>query len=289
MKKEPILKSTLSQLHNYLPLSESRSSMTAQNSFHLHSNTTLESKNNNANQNIPRHVAIIMDGNGRWAANKDLPTIAGHRAGADTVRKIMHLAVERGIRYLTLYTFSTENWTRPKKWIEDLFGLLRHYLKNEISELKKSGVKLKVIGDVARLPQDIVNLIQQSEQETVENTKLTLILAISYGARDEMVHAVQRIAQKITNGELEVNEINADLISENLYTSEIPDPDLLIRTSGEKRLSNYLLWQLAYTEFVFSNACWPDFGDLEFNLALEEFSKRKRRYGDFTTYQPTIS
>lgn len=240
---------------------------------------------NNNSLKIPQHVAIIMDGNGRWAANKNLPTIAGHKAGAETVRRILKEAVNKNIKYLTLYTFSTDNWLRPKKWINDIFGLMKFYLKNELSELKKNDVKIKIIGDTSQLPKDLVRLINQAEIETSNNSKLTLILAISYGARDELVKAVQDIANKVVSKEINPADINKDMISNHLYTSNIPDPDLLIRTSGEQRLSNYLLWQLAYTEFVFTHTFWPDFTVEEFNLALDEFTKRNRRYGTISYYK----
>ena len=228
---------------------------------------------------VPVHVAFIMDGNGRWAKAKGLPTIAGHRAGAETGRRITERAAQLGIKYLTLYTFSSENWLRQKSWIDDLMGLIRWYLKNELKSLMKNGVRLRVIGQRDLLPPDIQTLIEQAEEQTQNNTTITVILALSYGARQELTYAMKRIAHKIAEGTLHAEEVTPALIEQNLYTAGIPDPDLLIRTSGEQRLSNYLLWQMAYTEFVFSPTFWPDFTADEFDQALQTYQHRQRRYG----------
>jgi undecaprenyl diphosphate synthase len=210
---------------------------------------------------LPSHVAIIMDGNGRWADQNKVSTISGHRIGAEATRKIVRHAATRGIKYLTLYAFSSENWLRPKGWVEELMGLLRYNLKNQIQELADNGVCLKVIGDRTRLPPDIVSLIEESEAKTSQNNQITLIMALSYGGRDEILFATKKIAEQVKEGSLSI------------------DPDLLIRTSGEKRVSNFLLWQMAYTEFVFSPTLWPDFSPDDFDQALETFQQRERRYG----------
>ncbi|MBM3468242.1 MAG: di-trans,poly-cis-decaprenylcistransferase [Alphaproteobacteria bacterium] len=228
---------------------------------------------------LPLHVAIIMDGNGRWADQNNVSTISGHRMGAEVTRKIVHHAALRGVKYLTLYAFSAENWLRPQGWIDDLMGLLRYNLKNQFQDLADNGVCLKVIGDRTKLPADIVSLIEKSESETANNDRLTLIVALSYGGRDEILFATKKIADQIKANTLEVEDISIDTFSNNLYTAGIPDPDLLIRTSGEERISNFLLWQMAYTEFVFSQTLWPDFSPEDFDQALEVYQKRERRYG----------
>jgi undecaprenyl diphosphate synthase len=228
---------------------------------------------------LPTHVAIIMDGNGRWARARSLPRVAGHRRGAESVRRAVTAAAELGIRYLTLFGFSSENWKRPSTEIDDLMGLLRHYLRGEIAELHKNGVRLKVIGDRAKLDPDIVTLIVNAETMTRDNAGLTLIVALSYGSRAELTAATRAIARAVKDGKLSADAIDEAVVEQHLLTSGIPDPDLLIRTSGEERLSNFLLWQSAYTELVFIDTLWPDFtkGDLE--NAIREFQRRERRYG----------
>lgn len=228
---------------------------------------------------LPRHVAIIMDGNGRWAEQNRVSTISGHRMGAEATRKIVQHAAARGIPYLTLYTFSSENWLRPQGWIDDLMGLLRYNLKSQVQELAENGVCLKVIGDRSKLPPDIVSLIEESEEKTSGNNRITLMIALSYGGRDEILLATKKVAEQVKVGTLKVEEITAEVFSHNLYTNGIPDPDLLIRTSGENRISNFLLWQLAYTEFVFSPTLWPDFSADDFDQALQTYQQRERRYG----------
>jgi undecaprenyl diphosphate synthase len=220
-----------------------------------------------------------MDGNGRWARARSLPRVAGHRRGAESVRRAVTAAAELGIRYLTLFGFSSENWKRPSTEIDDLMGLLRHYLRGEIAELHKNGVRLKVIGDRAKLDPDIVTLIVNAETMTRDNAGLTLIVALSYGSRAELTAATRAIARAVKDGKLSADAIDEAVVEQHLLTSGIPDPDLLIRTSGEERLSNFLLWQSAYTELVFIDTLWPDFtkGDLE--NAIREFQRRERRYG----------
>jgi undecaprenyl diphosphate synthase len=227
----------------------------------------------------PVHVAIIMDGNGRWAKARGLPRIAGHRRGAESVRRAVVAAAELGISYLTLFGFSSENWKRPHDEISDLMGLLRHYLRGEIAELHKQGVRVVVIGDRARLAPDIVTLIDNAETLTGGNTRLTLIVALSYGGRDDIVQATRRLADDVAAGRLQSKDIDETSLSGSLFTAGIPDPDLLIRTSGEQRISNFLLWQLAYTELVFIDTLWPDFGRADLERAISDFHGRERRYG----------
>ncbi len=228
---------------------------------------------------VPQHVAIIMDGNGRWAKSRGLPRVAGHKRGADAVRRAVKTAGELGVRYLTLFGFSSENWKRPLDEITDLMALLRNYLRSELAELHAQGVRVRVIGDRARLAPDIVTLIEQAERTTEANTKLDFVIALSYGARAEIARAARALAHAAKAGEIDPEMIGEADIAKHLYTSDIPDPDLLVRTSGEKRISNFLLWQSAYTEFVFLDVLWPDFDRAHFEAAIAEFSKRDRRYG----------
>jgi len=228
------------------------------------------------NLSIPKHVAIIMDGNGRWARARNLPTIQGHNAGAEAVKKTVRTAKKLGVQHLTLYTFSTENWKRPKLWISDFFKLMHHYLTEESNLFIEEQVKVHIIGDVSGFPK----LLQQQVQKLVEDTKnfqgLQVNIALGYGSRDEIMRAFKKImAQGIS-----LDAITEDLISQNLDTQGIPDPELLIRPSGEVRISNYLLWQLAYTELYFTSVLWPDFTEEHFIEAIKEFSKRDRRFGD---------
>ena len=227
----------------------------------------------------PVHVAIIMDGNGRWATARGLPRSAGHKRGAESVRKSVKGAILNGVSYLTLFGFSSENWKRPPDEIRDLMGLLRLYLKSEIKDLHKEGVRLLIIGDRVNLDKDIIEIIQSSEEMTKNNTRLTLIIALSYGGRAEILHAAKQIGEEIVQGNLQISDIDEDTLSERLFTKDIPDPDLLIRTSGEQRLSNFLLWQCAYTEFIFVDTLWPDFAEADFESAIKVFQNRERRYG----------
>jgi undecaprenyl diphosphate synthase len=227
----------------------------------------------------PAHVAIIMDGNGRWAKSRGLPRIAGHRRGAESVRRAITASAELGISYLTLFGFSSENWKRPSDEVNDLMGLLRHYLRGEIAELHQQGVRLKVIGDRARLATDIVTLIDNAEKLTRDNKRLTLIVALSYGGRDDIVRASRKLAEDVAAGRIQSKDIDETRLSSSLFTAGIPDPDLLIRTSGEQRISNFLLWQLAYTELVFIETLWPDFGRDDLEKAISDYHGRERRYG----------
>ncbi|MEO5335571.1 MAG: isoprenyl transferase [Magnetospirillum sp. WYHS-4] len=227
----------------------------------------------------PVHVAIIMDGNGRWARARGLPRVAGHRRGAEAVRTTIRAAVDSGVKYLTLYGFSSENWKRPASEVADLMGLLRLYLRNEIASLHEGGVCLRIIGDRTKLSDDIVTLIEDAERLTVDNRQLVLTMALSYGGRAEIACAARRLAEKVKAGELDPAAIDEDSFARHLFTEGLPDPDILIRTSGEKRISNFLLWQLAYTEFVFVDTLWPDFSQQDFRNALGEYRRRERRYG----------
>jgi undecaprenyl diphosphate synthase len=227
----------------------------------------------------PVHVAIIMDGNGRWAKSRNLPRSAGHKRGVEAVGKSVKGAISIGVSYLTLFGFSSENWKRPAEEIHDLMGLLRLYLNSEVKNLHKEGVKLLVIGDRKNLDKDIVKLIQTSEKLTQNNTCLTLIIALSYGGRAEIIYAAKCVVEDVVHGDLEISDIDEDVFSKRLFTANIPNPDLLIRTSGEQRLSNFLLWQCAYTEFVFLDTYWPDFAEIDFESAIKVFHNRERRYG----------
>ncbi|MBT4932104.1 MAG: isoprenyl transferase [Rhodospirillaceae bacterium] len=227
----------------------------------------------------PVHVAIIMDGNGRWAKNRNLPKVAGHKRGAAAVKTAIKSAIEAGVSYLTLYGFSSENWKRPSSEVKDLMGLLRFYLKSEISILHKEGVRFCVIGDRKRLDDDIVKLIDDAEKLTAANTRLILSIALSYGGRAEITEAARKLAERAKAGEIDVQDIDEDIFASSLYTGDIPDPDILIRTSGEQRISNFLLWQLAYAEFVFLDVLWPDFSKQDFDQAILSFHGRNRRYG----------
>lgn len=227
----------------------------------------------------PAHVAIIMDGNGRWAKMRHLPRVAGHRRGAEAVRRTLVAAVDLGIRYLTLFGFSSENWKRPAGEIDDLMGLLRHYLRGEIAELHQNGVRLRVIGDRTKLPPDIVTLIVNAEDLTAGNDRLNLAIALSYGGRAEIACAARRIAEAVAAGRLQPAAVDEACFASHLLTDGMPDPDLLIRTSGEQRISNFLLWQAAYAELVFTAKLWPDFDKSDLEEALREYHGRERRYG----------
>ena len=228
---------------------------------------------------ILQHMAIIMDGNGRWAAKRGLPRSLGHKKGAERVQEIARAAGEMGIKYLTLYAFSTENWQRSAEEVDALMGLLRQYLKSELSELQKNGVRIIFIGERDMLPADISEAMYRLEAETQNNDKMTLCIALSYGSRQEIVGAVRKIAALAKRGDISPEEIDEKMFSDMLYTKGIPDPDLVVRTSGEQRVSNYLLWQLAYAEFYFSDVLWPDFDREELEKIVKNFQTRERRYG----------
>ncbi len=228
---------------------------------------------------VPRHVAIIMDGNGRWAEQRGLPRVAGHRAGAESLRKTLRAAVRHGVEVVTVYAFSSENWRRSDEEIADLTGLMRFYLEREFAEIHREGVRLRIIGDVEAFGDDLVSRLLAAVEQTKANTRLTLVVALNYGSRLEIAAAARALAQKVRDGSIEPEAIDETALSAELATNFLPDPDLVIRTSGEIRLSNFLLWQSAYAELLFLDTLWPDFGEAEFAAALEHFSARERRFG----------
>lgn len=232
-----------------------------------------------AKASLPRHVALIMDGNGRWARQRHLPRIEGHRAGAESARAIIRAAGELGIKYLTLYAFSVENWNRPKEEVDALMKYLVHYLKTESAELNKNNVRLEVIGQIYRLPDAVQEHLKKAMATLSRNNGLTLIMALSYGGRTEIVEAARRLAAEIKAGKLDPDDITEQVFAQHLYTRNFPDPDLLIRTSGEMRVSNFLLWQISYAELVVTPTLWPDFRKPQFYAALEEYARRHRRFG----------
>ena len=230
-------------------------------------------------ENIPRHVAIIMDGNGRWAEERGQGRVYGHINGVESMRKAIRAAVRRGVKFLTVYAFSTENWGRPKEEVQARMELLCKSLSNETAELKSQGVRMRFIGDVEALAEDVRAAIARSEKETHRNEKLTLVVAVNYSSRWEITRMAQKIAVQVRDEGLQIHEITDRTVADNLVTAGIPDPDLLIRTSGEQRLSNFLLWQLSYSELYFTETYWPDFDESEFDKAIAEYQKRERRYG----------
>ena len=232
-----------------------------------------------ARANLPAHVAVIMDGNGRWAKQRHLPRVEGHREGAESVRAIVRAAGEVGVKYLTVYAFSVENWSRPKDEVDTLMKYLARYLKNEIGELTRNNVRLEAIGQIYRLPEFVQEQLARTKAALAKNNGLTLILALSYGGRTEIIEAVRDIAAKAQKGAIDPAEINEQTISQHLYTKNFPDPDLLIRTSGEMRVSNFLLWQISYAELVVTPTLWPDFRKPQLFEALEEYARRHRRFG----------
>ena len=229
--------------------------------------------------NVPQHVAIILDGNGRWAKKRHLPRNMGHAAGAKTVEQICEDAWDLGIKYLTVYAFSTENWNRPDDEVKALMKLLRNYLKNCEKRANDNDMRVRVIGDLSRLDEDIRDTILHLEEVTAKNGGLNFTIAINYGSRDEIIRAIKRISADGKDGKINIDDIDEKMFSSYLDTDDMPDPDLLIRTSGEERLSNYLLWQLAYTEFYFTDCLWPDFNKKELEKAIEIYSSRNRRFG----------
>ena len=230
-------------------------------------------------ENRLEHIAIIMDGNGRWAKKRGLPRTMGHRKGAEVVKEICKAAEKAGIKYLTLYAFSTENWKRSEDEVSALMDLLRQYLKSDLQELQERGVCIRFIGERQMLAPDIVDNMGKLEEQTAVNDKMTLCIALSYGSRQEIIHAARRLALSAKRGDIAIDDIDEKLFSDMLYTKDIPDPDILIRTSGEQRISNYLLWQLAYTEFFFTDVLWPDFNEKLLLEIIDSYKSRERRYG----------
>jgi undecaprenyl diphosphate synthase len=232
-----------------------------------------------AQATLPSHVAIIMDGNGRWAKERHLPRVEGHRNGVESVRAVVRACGEVGIKYLTLYAFSVENWNRPKDEVDTLMKYLARFLKNEIGELNRNNVRLEVIGQIYRLPEFVQEQLKKTQAALAKNNGLTLVLALSYGGRTEIIEATRSIAEQVKAGRIDTAEINEHLIAQHLYTRNYPDPDLLIRTSGEMRVSNFLLWQISYAEFVVTPTLWPDFRKAQLFEAIEEYARRHRRFG----------
>ncbi len=235
---------------------------------------------------MPAHVAIIMDGNGRWAQSRSLPRFEGHRRGVEAVRRAVRSAIQHGVQFLTIYSFSSENWRRPPEEVAMLLGLLKRYIRNDLAELIANGVRVRMIGERDNLTPDILSLITEAETRTSENRGLTLTVAFNYGARHEIVRAARRLAQDVCEGRLRADAIGEDDLAERLDTAGVPDPDLIIRTSGEMRLSNFLLWQAAYAELVFLPVLWPDFDDSAFVSALDQYAARERRFGALV--QPAV-
>jgi undecaprenyl diphosphate synthase len=237
---------------------------------------------------VPEHVAIIMDGNGRWANKRGLPRTMGHSKGVEAVKEAVRTAGDIGIKYLTLFAFSSENWNRPEAEVSDLLGLLRRFIRRDLAELHRENVRIRVIGERDKLRGDILPLLLEAEETTRNNTALTLVIAFNYGSRDELARATARIAEKVKAGQLDPGSITAEMIDAHLDTAGIPDPDLIIRTSGEERLSNFLLWQAAYAEFVFLPDYWPDFDRNLFIQALKIYASRDRRFGGLTARSAAV-
>jgi undecaprenyl diphosphate synthase len=228
---------------------------------------------------MPRHVAIIMDGNGRWAKRRHLPRALGHREGAEAVRRTVSACADRGIEVLTLFAFSSENWKRPADEVTDLMGLLRLYLQQEVATLDRNNIRIRFIGERARLSPDVTQLISDAEVRTDSNSGMTLVIALNYGGQEEIAQAARRLAEQVAAGTLQPAAIDGPRLAAELYTAALPDPDLIIRTSGEQRLSNFLLWQAAYAEFIFSDVLWPDFSESDLEAALAAYAQRDRRFG----------
>ena len=227
----------------------------------------------------PKHVAIIMDGNGRWAEARSIPRLAGHRKGVEALRRTVRAAADFGLEYLTVFAFSSENWARPASEVDGLMGLLRRYLRGEVAELHENGLCLRFIGERNRLPSDVVTMIEDAEKLTANNQEMTLIIALNYGGRREFVLAARRLAAAAVAGDLDPDQIGEEEITAALFSAGIPDPDLVIRTSGERRISNFLLWQSAYSEYVFLDKFWPDFGAEDLEMVIGEYCHRQRRFG----------
>ena len=230
-------------------------------------------------QAIPQHVAMIMDGNGRWAKQRGMPRTAGHKKGAGTLRTMLTACRDAGVKYLTVYAFSSENWKRPSDEVSDLMQLLKHYLQQELDTMHQNGVRMRFIGDLTQLGGDVRGLVDEATEMTARNTAFNFTVALSYGARQEIVRAARKLAQEVADGKRDAASISEDAFALALDTGDLPEPDLLIRTGGEHRLSNFLLWQSAYTEFYFTDVLWPDFDTSHFENALQDFAKRERRYG----------
>lgn len=236
-------------------------------------------KKKDTSVSIPDHIAIIMDGNGRWAVKRNLPRLAGHRAGVEALKRTVREANALGVKYLTVYAFSTENWNRPEDEVSGLMELIVFFLKRDLKELSAEGVRIRTIGNLSDLPAEPLKEIESAIDATKNNTKLQLVIALNYGGRQEIVQAVKRIAEQYHQGLLALDAVNEDIISKNLYTWDIPDPDLVIRTSGEVRISNFMLWQSSYSEYFFSDILWPEFNRSNLEEAIRVYSMRDRRFG----------
>lgn len=228
---------------------------------------------------VPTHVAVIMDGNGRWASERGLPRLAGHKAGAEAVSRCLRAALQRGVKYLTLYAFSSENWSRAPTEVADLTSLLRYYLRHKVAELHREGVRVRFIGDLSRFDESLREELAKAEAKTRDNERITLLLALSYGGRGDIVQAARRLAQAVKNGDLLPEQITESVFADKLWTAGVPDPDVVVRTSGEYRLSNFLLWQSAYAELMFLDIFWPDFNEGHFAAVLDNYARRDRRFG----------
>jgi len=235
--------------------------------------------NNIDRKNIPNHIAIIMDGNGRWAKKHGLPRLKGHLEGTKSVKKVLEIAYELNIKYLTLFAFSQENWDRPKEEVEAIIKLIRRNIENELNQLNEKGVKITIIGNFEKVPEDIVQTIKLAHKMTKNNKKMNVCIAFSYGGREEITQAAKKLVRDVSEGKIDILDIKENIFKKYLYTKHIPDPDLLIRTSGEIRISNFLLWQMAYTEFVFTPVLWPDFDKYHVLRAILEYQTRERRFG----------
>lgn len=229
--------------------------------------------------NIPKHIAIIMDGNGRWAQAKNLPRTLGHKAGVETIRRVIKEADKLGVKYMTFYAFSTENWKRPKDEVNALMKLLVQYLRKELDELHENKVCIRVFGDISRLPEECISEINRAIEKTKNNTGIVMNMALNYGGRDEIIRGIKKLILDEKEGKISIDDISKDMFNDYLYTANIPDPDMIIRPSGEQRLSNFLLWQCAYSEFWYSNINWPDFSEKDLRKAIFDYQKRNRRYG----------
>lgn len=229
--------------------------------------------------NIPKHIAIIMDGNGRWAQARNLPRSLGHKAGVETIRRVIKEADRLGVKYMTFYAFSTENWKRPKDEVNALMKLLVQYLRKELDELHENKVCIKVLGDISRLPDECISEIHRAIEKTKNNTGIVMNMALNYGGRDEIIRGIKKLVLDEKEGKIGIDDITSDMFNNYLYTANMPDPDMIIRPSGEQRLSNFLLWQCAYSEFWYSNINWPDFNEKDLRKAIFDFQKRNRRYG----------
>lgn len=234
----------------------------------------------------PRHIGVIMDGNGRWAAARGFPRVEGHRRGVEALRRTIRIAADYGVEFLTIYAFSSENWRRPMQEVNYLMGLLRRFIRHDVAELHASGVRVRVIGSRENVPTDILALIDEAETLTKDNVRMTLAVAFNYGGRQEIADAARRLAELALAGKIDPAEIDAEALARQLYAPDIPDPDLIIRTSGEQRLSNFLMWQAAYAEFVFLSEHWPDFDRASFDAALAQYAARERRFGAVKAHEP---